>query len=342
MIRELFSYRSQVTAFLVLSTVSLLATQIPLFNYLGYEFSALIALVWSLVAGLLTISLWVRDLGHDNRRQTTFLVRSITLCLVPLVIPVVVISINALFVKNCSFSQGALLFALITVPAVLFTHALAFFVAVTTEGWKKTVFILLWLLVLSHIAFVTFVRPQIFAFNPILGFFSGMTYDETIEVLDRLLLYRIGTLAFTGLLVLAASYLGERRQNIAAPVARAFPAMKRVIAAVLFVIVCTIYGFSDHLGLSSSTSYIEKSLGGKAETEHFVISFPDSLLKGRRLEQVVQLHEFYYDQLVKVLASAPTGRSTHFSMPPRIKRGGSSEPRALILRSRGSGSCTST
>jgi tetratricopeptide (TPR) repeat protein len=321
MIRELISYRSHAAALLVLLAVSLLATQVPLFNYLGYEFSALIALAWSLSAGLLTISLWNKDARRDDRGQSSFLVRSITLCLVPLAIPVIVISANAVFVKNCSFTQGAVLFGLIAVPAALFTHALGFVVAVTVERWKKTAFVLLWLLLLSHIAFVTFVRPQIFAFNPILGFFAGLTYDETLDVLDRLILYRIGTVAFTGLLLLAALYITEQRKNRRENIPTTFPVIKRVVAVVLFTIVCAIYGLSDRLGLSSSVSYIEESLGGKAVTDHFIISYPDTLLKSLRLEQVVQLHEFYYDQLVKVLRVRPDRKIHTFLYASQEQKG---------------------
>jgi tetratricopeptide (TPR) repeat protein len=305
----------------VVLVVSLLATRIPLFNYLGYEFSALIAIVWSLIAGLLTISLWNKDARRDDHGQSSFLVRSLTLCVLPLVIPLVVISFNALFVKNCSFVQGTILFGLITLPGVLFAHALALIVAVTVERWKKTVFVLLWILVLSHIAFVTFVRPQIFAFNPILGFFSGLTYDETLEVLDRLLLYRIGTLAFTALLVLSALYISDWRRSRRGNIPATIPLFKRVLAVVLFMFVCALYGLSDRLGLSSSLSSIEKSLGGRTETDHFIISYPDSLLKGLRLEQIVQLHEFYYDQLVKVLRVQPDRKIHTFLYASQEQKG---------------------
>ena len=321
MIRELILYRSHAAALLVLLAVSLLATQIPLFNYLGYEFSALIALVWSLVAGLLTISLWNKEAGRDDRGQSSFLARSLTLSLFPLVIPVIVISLNALFVKNCSFMQGAILFGLITIPGVLFAHALAFIVAVTVERWKKTVFVLLWLLVLFHIPFVTFIRPQIFAFNPILGFFAGLTYDETLEAVDRLVLYRVGTLAFTALLVLAALYISDWRKSRKGDIPTSLPLARRVLAVVLFTTVCVMYGLSDRLGFSSSVASIERSLGGRAETDHFIISYPDSLLKGLRLEQVVQLHEFYYDQLVKALRVRPDRKIHTFLYASQEQKG---------------------
>jgi tetratricopeptide (TPR) repeat protein len=321
MIRESISYRSHAAALLVLLAVSLLATRIPLFNYLGYEFSALIALFWSLIAGFLTISLWNKETGRDDRGQFSFFVRSLALSLLPLVIPVVVISINALFVKNCSFSQGAILFGLIVVPAVLFTNALALIVSETVERWKKTVFVLLWLLVLSQIPFVTFVRPQIFAFNPILGFFAGLTYDETLEVVDRLVLYRIGTLAFSTLLVLAALSVSEWRRSRKGDIPASYPVARRVAAVVLFTIVCAMVGLSDRLGLSSSVASIEKALGGRAETDHFIISYPDSVLKGLRLEQVVQLHEYYYDQLVKVLRVRPDRKIHTFLYASQEQKG---------------------
>jgi tetratricopeptide (TPR) repeat protein len=73
----------------------------------------------------------------------------------------------------------------------------------------------------------------------------------------------------------------------------------------LLALSALLYAFSDRLGLSSSESSIERALGGKTETEHFVISYPDSSLKGLRLQQVARLHEFYYDQLVRTLRVRP-------------------------------------
>jgi tetratricopeptide (TPR) repeat protein len=305
MFRELFSFRSHIAALLVLFFFSLVLTQIPLFNYLGYEFSVLIALCWSLVAGLLTISFWKKS-GQDQRPGTRwFISRSVVLGLVPLLIPIVVICVNALFVKNCSFLGGSILFLLIVVPAVLFSQALAFLAAVWVRRRKKTVFVFAWTGVLLHVLFVTFTSAQIFAFNPILGYFAGLTYDEALEVADRLLLYRIGTLAGVVLLVMVALYIHRRGQLHEEEPLFSLDWRKGVVLA-SGAIVLLMFFLSNRIGLSSSESYIEKTLGGLTETEHFVISYPDSLLKGHRLDQVMRLHEFYYMQLSRTLRVRPT------------------------------------
>ncbi len=305
MFKEFLSYRSHILALIVLLAVSFAATQIPLFNYLGYEFSALIALVWSLIAGLLTISFWNKGARSGTLDVNAFAVRSLALCLTALIIPLTVIAINALFVKNCSFLQGTILFLLVTVPGVIFAHAISVAASLIVRQWRKTVFVSAWLVVLVHILYVTLIRPQIFAFNPILGYFPGLTYDETLDVNDRLLLYRAGTIAFGMLLVSGALALHRRRAGTGAHTDTHPSIAGRVAMLVLVAAVIALFIFSNQLGLSSSESSIQQELGGKVETAHFVISYPDTLLKGPRLEQVIQLHEFYYYQLVGVLRVRP-------------------------------------
>lgn len=312
MFKELFLNRSHAAALLVLLAASLILTQIPLFNYLGYEFSASIAIVWSLLAGLLTISLWNRSGQDQSVEMRSFLTRSVVLGLAPLLLPVVVISLNAFFVKNCSFLGGAILFLLVVLPGVLLAQAFALLVCVRIQRWKKTVYVIGWLVALGHILAVTFTGPQIFAFTPILGYFPGLTYDETLEVADRLFLYRLGTLASVCLLVLAAEYLHHRRHPEAGQHAVPAGGLRRAMALVLSIAVVLMFFLSNDLGLSSSESHIEKTLGGSVETEHFIITYPDSVLMGERLAQLVELHEFLYFRITRELRTRPTRKIRTF------------------------------
>jgi hypothetical protein len=301
MIREFVSYRSHVIALVVVLVLSLLLTQIPLFNYLGYEFSAVIVLLWSLIAGLLTISLWNKRHVEANERFAAFVVRSLMTVLLALIIPFAVIGVNAFFVKNCSFPQGIILFLLVSVLGVVFVHAVSLFCLVAFPRWKKTSFVLTWIAVLAQIPYVGLTAPQIFAFNPILGFFPGLTYDETLDVTGRLLVFRIGTLATSLLILLVAASIDRWRNNKGLQSSRSASLLGRMLMAALAAAVVLLFFFSDRIGLSSSESSIQQSLGGRAETEHFIVFYPDTLLKGPRLEQVVQLHEFYYAQVARAL-----------------------------------------
>jgi hypothetical protein len=308
MIKELLSYRSHIIALVVLLVVSVALTQVPLFNYLGYEFSALIVLLWSLNAGLLTISLWNKRELHVNEGFAAFAARSLITVLLALLIPLVVIAVNAFFVKNCSFPQGIILFFLVTVLGVVFAHALALFCLVAIPRKKKTSFVFAWIAVLAQIPYVGLTGPQIFAFNPILGFFPGLTYDETLDVTGRLLVYRLGTLAVSLLVLLAATSLDRWRNNRSPQSFRSTPLPGRLLMVVLAVAVAVLFFSSDRIGLSSSESSIRQTLGGRAETEHFVVFYPDTLFKGPRLEQVVQMHEFFYAQIARVLGIPPGGK----------------------------------
>ncbi|HTP13873.1 MAG TPA: hypothetical protein VMM37_09585, partial [Bacteroidota bacterium] len=90
----------------LLVTASLICTRIPLLNYLGFEFSLFNAIVAGFLVGLLTVLLWNADPPRSASAYWSF-VRSILLLAGSIVsLPLVVNSVNAFFVKNCSFSQG--------------------------------------------------------------------------------------------------------------------------------------------------------------------------------------------------------------------------------------------
>jgi len=312
-LRQLLSYWSVRIAVALLVFVSLGCTQVPLFNYLGFEFSALIAVVLSLLAGLLTISLWQKSRGAYAGRLLSFTQRSALLFGFLVALPFVIISANAFVVKNCSFLHGTLLFLLIPVPAVLLAHSVALVISVLIEHGRRSWFVFLWLLALLHIVYVTFTGPQIFAFNPILGFFPGFTYDEALEIISRLLVYRVGTLAFAAALMLFAVVINRRKHaNSTTDVPPQRGRGEQVAMIALLAVVVIIYIFSNRLGLASSESFIRSELGGYVETDHFVISYPDSMLKGRRLSHIIQLHEFHFSRLARALRVNPTRKINAF------------------------------
>jgi hypothetical protein len=158
---------------------SIVCTRIPLLNYLGFEFSALTILVAGLVGGILTLSLWNKTDCECKTDVWRFIGKIAFIQIILLAAPFLILLANVLFVKNCSIGDGMVLYVLTVVPGVLFSVALAMVVGIIFDKWRKTIFAVLYILVLLHIPLVTFFCPQIFAFNPILGFFPGFTYDET-------------------------------------------------------------------------------------------------------------------------------------------------------------------
>ena len=292
--------RSFQISVLILFFFAIVCTRISLFNYLGFEFSALTVILAGFIGGLLTLSLWKEAECECKADVWRFIGEMAFVQCVLLIIPFLISLANVLFVKNCSIGDGMIFYALTVLPGVLFSVALAMVAGIVCENWRKTIFIVLYVLILLHIPIVTFFHPQIFAFNPILGFFPGFTYDETLQVTQRLLIYRLSTFAAAGCLVTTAVWIWlirfhkKGRQGNSQ---QSFPFIEIVILALLGPIVLVMLLFSDRLGFSSSQQYIQQKLVGNYKTIHFEIIYPAGSVKRERIEQLGSLHEYYYSKL---------------------------------------------
>ena len=285
---------------LILFLFSIICARIPLLNYLGFEFSAITVLLAGYISGILTLALW----KQANSESTSDVWRFIGTCAAAssllLAIPFIFSLANALFVKNCSIGDGAKLYALTVIPGVIFSLSLAVAAGVVFGKWRKTIFTMAYVIILLHIPFVSLIRPQVFAFNPVMGFFPGFTYDETLQVTQRLLTYRLATLAAAGCFMTGSVWLWQMRQNKKGTVhsnGQALPLLELIILAVLAPVVVIVFTLSDRLGFSSSEDYIRQKLAGHYTTTHFEIIYSAGSIKHERVEQIGRLHEFYFDKL---------------------------------------------
>lgn len=299
MSKSFLSLRSFQRAAVVLFVFSLVCTQIPLFDYLGFEFSALTAIIASFLTGLVTLSICLNSatngagIFHASTRASLAL----------LSIPFIAMSLNAFFVKNCSYAEGAIFFLLSPLMAVLFANAFACLIATSVDRWNKTLFVFFFVLVLLHIPFVTFTGIQIFAFNPLVGFFPGFTYDETLDVTTRLFVYRIGTMFQIILIWMIADWVREKKRS-RLTWKETVTVKGRWMAGGLSISLLAMLWLSDELGLSSSAKHVQDQLGGEIESEHFVITYPSSLALSRARELAL-LHEFYFSRLSNELRVNP-------------------------------------
>ncbi|MGH2566961.1 MAG: hypothetical protein ACRDGA_01380, partial [Bacteroidota bacterium] len=184
----------------------------------------------------------------------------------------------------------------------------ALVVAVSFDRWEKTWFALFFLFVLLHIPYVTVTGPQIFAFNPVVGFFPGITYDETMQVENRLALYRWATMAAAVVLFTIAVIIHRARSRNrllyedGAPVrAKIVHPAELITGLLLLLALAGVMTFSEELGFSSSTSYIEAQLGGTIETQHFIIAYPAQAVRREQAKQLGLLHEYYFATLAREL-----------------------------------------
>ena len=298
MMSRIVTTRSFLLIAFILLVEAVFCSQIPLLNYLGFEFSLLNALVAGFLCGLLAIAEWKKHSLSSEGDYWNYVWSVLAASSLLILIPLLVISANAFFIKNCSFTQGFRLYVLYVIPSVTLCVSLATLSSVFARKRKKTLFLFLFLLVLAQIPFVTLTRPQIFAFNPIVGYFPGFTYDESLGGEARLLVYRVSTFAAAAsLFVISLTLL----KYISTDFKRSSD-KKRITTyvAILLVgiVVCGgLYQMSDSVGLSSSDSFITKELGGVRYAPHFRIVYPRNAVTPDRLRQIVLLHEYLFDEL---------------------------------------------
>jgi tetratricopeptide (TPR) repeat protein len=279
-------------------------TQVPLFNYLGYEFSAVMTVPAALISGLLTILF----LGEHRRKPLTqrtwlfVIVDYIHVNFLLLLIPLAVMAANAMVVKNCAFGKGIAFYLLLPVVTMIFSVSLALAIG-TLFRRSKTVFVALIVLILLHIPYVTVTQPQLFAYNPVLGFFPGITYDETVGDLTTLTVYRQLTLiaALFCIIVFVNSiglwdpslsiknnlrrFTNRHRHN------RLMTGMGIFILGTLM----TAYLYRSELGVEHTAGDIQRQLGRRTESKHFIIYYSatdDAIADVRRLRAE---SEYHYD-----------------------------------------------
>lgn len=300
---------------LVLIIFSIICTRLPLLNYLGFEFSACTVPIAGFISGIFTLVQWDHN-GFRHKSDVWHFITDILLVqLVLLMIPIIISLANALLVKNCSIGNGILLYALIVVPGVFFSVSLALMLGALCRKLQKTIFTSLYILILLHIVLVTILRPQIFAFNPIIGYFPGFTYDETLQIMQRIFIYRLATLAGSACLLGTMLWLWDRKQRLqfaGLHTLSDLPLIEWMLIALLGPIVIVVFILSNRIGLSSSEDFIKQKLGGSYRTAHFDIIYPTGVVKREKIEQLGLLHEFYYGKLCKELAIHPVERISSF------------------------------
>ncbi|MBI4536088.1 MAG: hypothetical protein HY708_07400, partial [Ignavibacteriae bacterium] len=293
--------------------LSIVCTQIPLLNYLGYEFSAFFAMLSSIVAGVTAIGVVKRGivLSEPSSQKPVHpafvsVKDSIVLNFVLLIIPLVVILTNAMFVKNCSLLEGLGFFFLLPVVSVIFSCAVGFFCAVHYR-FPKSAFFAFVVATLVYAAALGYFTPSVYSYNFFYGYFPGLTYDEALGIGWTLVVFRLFTLLIAGVFV----WMGMIVLNTTSPDDSVSDKGLKLLAALtkppriyvsLFILLMfgLIYFNKGELGLESHSDFIRGELREKAETPHFVIYYSRESYGNEEIKWVAAEHEFRLRQIVEV------------------------------------------
>ncbi len=305
-IHKTFSYWLWFTAFGVLA---LILANVPLFNILAFEFCAVLALGISFAGAHVTLTM-----VQQMKRQPAALIGSprqiVTRCFWNalifnfglLVLPLGIILLNALRIKNCNFSEGFIFFFLLSVISCVYATA-----AGTLFGfWIKR----RWLAYLAYIGFLVLTcvpvvinlifHPPVFAYHATFGYFPGPIYDFVIPITSTLLIARAETLLWALLFLgLTVSLCEISRHTDLMPQLRwrkLFSSLTK--RAWLYLLIVCLLGFQFYtgtLGIRPTRDDIAQKLGGFRETEHFEIFYAREL--ETEIENIVEDCEFQYAQL---------------------------------------------
>jgi tetratricopeptide (TPR) repeat protein len=212
-----------------------------------------------------------------------------------ILIPILISLISLLNTVVCPLGDGVLFYLVITLPAPIIGIGLSLFSLSIWRRFSYIIFILLIIIVAIVPLFELYFNPQIYFYNPLIGFFPGTIYDEGIEIDMKFIAYRVmNVLFFLSLIYFLYNALKEKSKNkIKLTWAYA------ILISVLFIFI------SPKIGYSTTLSTIKKELEKTITTRHFELHFPSSV--DDTLVNVIALHhELYFAQLEKYFGATPT------------------------------------
>lgn len=317
--------REYVPGAIILFAFSLFVVRYPLFNYLGYEFSAAVALLTPWLCGYLTISFLKRrsrgappyDPGTFRRDIGTALSWNLGM----LVLPLAVATGSLFFVKNCSYIEGLLFYVLLPVVTVFFSVSLAAFCTVMFRR-PGIVYVLVTLALLLQSLYIGYATPQIYSYNFIYGFFPGFSYDEVLVITPAMVSFRLLT-AFLGLLLLllGGMILGNARtgagflEKLSALRVIVTPGGNSLLSLALALSLVLAWVYRIPLGFESSAEAIREALGAVYTTQHFRIYYSAKEFSPGEITRVGAEHEFRFHQVEAALGSRFLGTIDSYLYP---------------------------
>lgn len=291
-----------VAAVLYIITSIVILSQ-PLFNYLGYEFSALTGILSFIITSIYTYRIYTVKRSMPVKGSFSSIVsESLIKNSILLIIPLSAAVTNMLFVKNCSLINGLLFFALIPCITVLYSAALSIFVYTLFNRFKKIMLLLIFILIILFSLSEYYFNPQLFVYNPFIGFFPGMVYDEELYITYNLVLYRLNNIVQAFILLSFANIFYQMGSaSLSNKIVKIKLALRSPVIIFLLAITFLFLFFRNELRITAEKGYITGYLGSVMNTAHFTIYYSSNNISGKEIHDIASLHEFYYYKICREL-----------------------------------------
>ncbi len=178
-----------------------------------------------------------------------------------------------------------LFYFILTLPSLLIGIFLGFSAGklFTRNNYLIFIFLYLSLCVLTLLEF--YFNPQVYFFNPLIGYFPGNIYDENIPIDIKLIIYRILNLTFFLILAMVAnrfeSFNGKKK--------------KISILSVLLISVM-FFWLKPELGYSTTLGRLQNDLQGFAVSKNIDVIY-DISIERDRISNFIMQSEYYFKDL---------------------------------------------
>ncbi len=273
---------------------------LPLVNRLHVESTALLAAVAFFASGLSALSSFRRgaSLTGELVRQEA-----------ALLLPLAMLTISLLWAPNCGYFSGLLFFGLFPVVSVILAVSAAFALDALPRKRPRAWFVTAGLLVVALTPFYDIaLHPQFYTYNHVFGGVLGPIYDEELALRPGLFWFRGLTLLWAGLFVLGGWRLRERVNSTR-------PILYPLSPVIITFFITLVYLNAAVLGINTPAWYIQKSLGSRLVTPHFVLYYDSSSVDEKNLERLAQDHEYHYSRYAQRLGGAPDERIFSYLYP---------------------------
>ncbi len=304
--------------------------RLPLFGTLGFELSlaaALFAAPMSLDIGAAvaremqrTPEVGVARAGYAGRSLAGSTMVSVGLVTAVILIPALICALRGIVVPTCDWRFGIEAYVALPVATAVLGGALGHGLGVLA-GPRRFAGAALAQFPVFFVAGAALWRfyaaPPVFTYNAILGYFPGNLYDENVQLEMALLWSRLEQLAWVVcVLALVAIVLDVPSFRVT----RASRPSGRRIGAWVIALVAAGAGTvmrieSGQLGYAIDPEDIEVALGGRIETEHFIIHYAKTPEIEEQIAVIAEDHELRYAQVTRQLGVQSSGklRSFYFS-----------------------------
>lgn len=316
-------------AVLIAAGLGLVFCFIPGLDAPNYHSALLISLPLSLTVGFVSMSAAARVLDGlprptDSDRAdprspagpSEAWLAGLKVALLPALIPLIILQINGLFVRQCDVFAGIGFFLI----GPIFSALWAALVGASLACWaapgrrRRRAAILLVLVFLGwavwDVAHI-YRNPAIFIFNPFVGYLQGALYDTVVEIDSRLLLYRLNNLVQLGLILglTAATFSAAAKRSAW----RHFGGRQRaVFATAISAAVCLLFfAARGQIGYEITRSEVVNQLGGILEDDRLILHY-DRRIPDDEARALFEAHRFRIHQIETMLGATYPKRIRSF------------------------------